>query len=88
MNFPTCKLIVYVSDIILSEIVGLILFLVWKDSRTKNSKIAGKGALIYMPQWFSVLALRLYTCEPYSLIYEYLLMPMFWEFQLLNNLIF
>jgi len=41
-----------------------------------------------MPQWLSVLALRLYTCEPYSLIYEYLLMPMFWEFQLLNNLIF
>ena len=32
-----------------------------------------------MPQWLSVLALRLYTCEPYSLIYEYLLMPMFWS---------
>ena len=27
-------------------VVGLILFLVWKDSRPKNSKIAGKGALI------------------------------------------
>ena len=27
-------------------IVGLILFLVWKDSKPKNAKIAGKGALI------------------------------------------
>ena len=27
-------------------LVGLILFLVWKDTKPKNAKIAGKGALI------------------------------------------
>lgn len=29
-------------------IVGLILFLVWKDSKPKTSKAAGMGALIYV----------------------------------------
>ena len=29
-------------------IVGLILYLVWKDERPKTAKAAGKGALIYL----------------------------------------
>ena len=29
-------------------VVGLILYLVWKDERPKTAKAAGKGALVYL----------------------------------------
>lgn len=38
-------------------IVGLILFLVWKDTKPKTAKAAGKGALISVIFWIVVYVL-------------------------------
>ena len=38
-------------------IVGLILFLVWKDTKPKTAKTAGKGALISVIFWIVVYVL-------------------------------
>lgn len=38
-------------------LVGLILFLVWKDTKPKTSKVAGKGALISVIFWVVVYVL-------------------------------
>lgn len=36
-------------------ILGLVLFILWKDSKPKDSKAAGIGALIRMILWFLVV---------------------------------